>query len=74
MISDAAEVLFCAFCRHLLPEVHREAHVPDVTLTVVESAQNGHVGFTGLDVVNIILHLPGFPAHDGVFTGLRHRK
>lgn len=74
MISDAAEVLFCAFCRHLLPEVHREAHVPDVTLTVVKSAQNGHVGFTGLDVINIILHLPGFPAHDGVFTGLRHRK
>lgn len=57
-----------------MPEVHRETHVPDVTLAVVEAAQNGHVRLAGLDVVDIVLHLPGFPAHDGIFTGLRHTK
>lgn len=68
MRYNDSQVKLCLFCRHLLPEVHREAHVPDVTLTVVEAAQNSHIGLTGLDVVNIILHLPGFPAHNGVFT------
>ena len=54
----------------LLPEVHGEAHVPDVTLAVVEASQDGHVGLVGFDVVDVVLHLPWFPAHDGVFTGL----
>lgn len=56
---------------HLLPEVHGEAHVPDVTLAVVEASQDGHVGLVGFDVVHVVLHFSWFPANDGVLTRLR---
>ena len=52
----------------LLPEVHGEAHVPDVTLAVIEAAQHRHVGLVGLDAVDVILHLARLPAYDGVLT------
>lgn len=55
---------------HLLPEVHGEAHVPDVTLAVVEASQDGHVGLVGFDVVHLVLHFSWFPANDGVLAGL----
>lgn len=58
----------------LLPEVHGEAHVPNVTLAVVKAAQDGHVGLVGFDVVDVVLHLPWFPADDGIFTGLQQRN
>lgn len=56
--------------RHLLPEVHGEAHVPNVTLAVVEPSQDRHVGLVGFDVVDVVLHLSWFPADDGVLAGL----
>lgn len=56
---------------HLLPKVHGEAHVPDVTLAVVEASQDGHVRLIGLDAVHLVLHLARLPAHDGVLAGLR---
>lgn len=59
---------------HLLPEVHGEAHVPDVTLAVVKAPQDGHIGFVGLDVVNVVLHLSWFPTDNGVFAGLIKRR
>lgn len=55
---------------HLLPEVHGETHVPDVTLAIVEASQDGHIGLVGLDVVHLVLHLAWLPAHDGVLAGL----
>lgn len=55
---------------HLLPEVHREAHVPNVTLAVIEASQNRHVRLVGFDVVDVVLHLSRFPADDGVLAGL----
>ena len=55
---------------YLLPEVHGEAHVPDVTLAVVKATEDGHVRLVGLNAVNIVLHLPWLPAHNGVLTRL----
>lgn len=55
---------------HLLPEVHGEAHVPDVALAVVKASQDGHVGLVGFDAVHVVLHFPWFPANDGVLTRL----
>lgn len=53
---------------NLLPEVHGEAHVPNVTLTVIEAAQNRHIRLVRFDAVDVVFHLPRFPTHNCIFT------
>lgn len=55
----------------LLPEIQSESHVPDITILVVESMEDGHIAVAESQGVVHVCQGARFPTNDTVLTRLK---
>lgn len=58
----------------LLPEIQSESHVPDITILVVESMEDGHIAVAESQGVVHVCQGAGLPTNDTVLTRLQNNQ